>query len=237
MDHLPLVLLHAFPLDSRMWDGVRDALHPITPDLRGRGRRTPDLGALADDVLAELDALEHDRVVLGGCSMGGYVAMALLRRDPSRVAGLVLADTRFTADGDEARANRLVMADRVVAEGVEWVPDTVLGGLLGAAPPDGVAERVRELILDQDPAEVAWAQRAIAARPDSRDVLAGVDVPALVLVGAQDTLTPPSAARELADVLPRGTYVELPGAGHLTPIEVPQAFAEAVGGWREREGL
>ncbi|MFI9817400.1 alpha/beta fold hydrolase [Saccharothrix variisporea] len=237
MDHLPLVLLHAFPLDSRMWDGVRNTLDPITPDLRGRDRQPPDLGALADDVLAELDAHGHDRVILGGCSMGGYVAMALLRRDPSRVAGLVLADTRFTADGEEARANRLVMADRVVAEGLEWVPDTVLGGLLGAAPADGVAERVRELILAQDPAEVAWAQRAMAARPDSREVLAGVDVPALVLVGAQDTLTPPTAARELADVLPQGSYVELPDAGHLTPVEVPQAFAEAVSAWRDRVGV
>lgn len=236
MDHLPLFLLHAFPLDSRMWDGVRDVLDPVTPDLRGRDRE-PDLRVFADDVLRELDARGLDRVVLGGCSMGGYVAMALLRRDPSRVAGLVFADTRFTADGDEARANRLVMADRVLAEGVEWVPDVVLGGLLGAAPVDGVVERVRELILAQDPADVAWAQRAMAARPDSREVLAGVDVPALVLVGAQDTLTPPTAARELADVLPRASYVELPGAGHLTPVEVPQAFAAAVDDWRGRVGL
>lgn len=236
MDHLPLVLLHAFPLDSRMWDGVRDVLDPITPDLRGRGRE-PDLGAVADDVLGELDARGLERVVLGGCSMGGYVAMALLRRDPSRVAGLVLADTRFTADGDEARTNRLTMARRVEEEGVEWVPDTVLGGLVGAVPADGVVERVRELILAQDPAEVAWAQRAMAARPDSRDVLAGVDVPALVLVGAQDTLTPPTAARELADVLPASSYVELADAGHLTPVEVPQAFARAVDDWRRRVGV
>ncbi|XVV02439.1 alpha/beta fold hydrolase [Actinosynnema sp. CA-248983] len=236
MDHLPLVLLHAFPLDSRMWDGVRDLLDPVTPDLRGRDRE-PDLGVFADDVLRELDARGLERVVLGGCSMGGYVAMSLLRRDPSRVAGLVFADTRFTADGDEARANRLVMADRVLAEGMSWVPDVVLGGLLGAAPVDGVVERVRELILAQEPADVAWAQRAMAARPDSRDVLAGVDVPALVLVGAQDTLTPPTAARELADVLPRASYVELPGAGHLSPVEVPQAFAAAVDDWRVRVGV
>ncbi|CAL9347241.1 2-succinyl-6-hydroxy-2,4-cyclohexadiene-1-carboxylate synthase [Actinosynnema sp. ALI-1.44] len=236
MDHLPLVLLHAFPLDSRMWDGVRDVLDPITPDLRGRGREA-DLGVLADDVLGELDARGLDRVVLGGCSMGGYVAMALLRRDPSRVAGLVLADTRFTADGEEARANRLTMARRVEEEGVEWVPDTVLGGLVGAVPADGVVERVRALILAQEPAEVAWAQRAMAARPDSRDVLPGVDVPALVLVGAQDTLTPPTAARELADVLPASSYVELADAGHLTPVEVPQAFARAVDDWRRRVGV
>jgi pimeloyl-ACP methyl ester carboxylesterase len=233
MESAPLVLLHAFPLDSRMWDGVRDLLKPITPDQRG-GDRSPDLVAVADDVLRLLDERGIERAVLGGCSMGGYVAMAVLRRDPARVAGLVLADTRAGADTEEARANRLAMAARVEAEGLGWVPDAVVGGLLAPGVDAAVAGRVRELILAQDPAEVAWAQRAMAVRPDSAELLAGVDVPALVLVGEHDALTPPVLARELAGVLPRAEYVELAGAGHLTPLEVPQAFASAVADWRRR---
>ncbi|CCH34547.1 alpha/beta hydrolase [Actinosynnema sp. NPDC047251] len=234
METLPLVLLHAFPLDGRMWDGVRAVLDPITPDLRGRGRE-PDLGTFADDVLRDLDRRGLERVVVGGCSMGGYVAMALLRRAPDRVAGLVLADTRCTADDDAARAGRLAMADRVLAQGVGWLPDGLAPGLVGPSPAAGVVERVAELVLAQPAAEVAWAQRAMAARPDSRDVLAAVDVPALVLVGSEDALTPPAVARDLADVL-RAEYVELPGVGHLTPVEAPEAFAAAVLDWRTRVG-
>lgn len=236
MDFVPLVLLHAFPLDSRMWDGVRDLLKPITIDQRG-GDRSPDLVTIADDVLALLDERGIERAVFGGCSMGGYVAMAVLRRAPERVAGLVLADTRAGADAEEARANRLTMAARVESEGVEWVPDTVVTGLLGPSPDPAVVERARELVLAQDPAEVAWAQRAMAARPDSTDVLAAADVPALVLVGEHDALTPPSLARELAGLLRRGEYVELAGAGHLTPLEAPEAFASAVLEWRRRVGV
>ncbi|MFD1151989.1 alpha/beta fold hydrolase [Saccharothrix hoggarensis] len=236
METAPLVLLHAFPFDSRLWDGVRDLLKPITPDQRG-GDRSPDLVTIADDVLRLLDERGIERAVLGGCSMGGYVAMAVLRRDPSRVAGLVLADTRAGAEADEVRANRLGMAARVEAEGVWWLPDAVTVGLLGPRPDEAVVRRVRELILGQDPAEVAWAQRAMAARPDSTDVLADVDVPALVLVGEHDTLTPPALAREMADVLRHGEYVELAGVGHLTPLEAPDAFAHAVLDWRRRAGV
>ncbi|MGM1064752.1 alpha/beta fold hydrolase [Saccharothrix sp. Mg75] len=236
MDSLPLVLLHAFPLDSRMWDGVRDQLKPVTIDQRG-GDRSPDLVVIAEDVLAELDRLGVERAVVGGCSMGGYVAMALLRRAPERVAGLVLADTRSGADTDEARANRLAMAARVEAEGVGWVPDAVLPGLLGPEPDDAVVDRLREAVLGRDPAEVVWAQRAMAARPDSTRLLADVDVPALVLVGEHDRLTPPESAREMAAVLRRAELVELPGVGHLSPVEDPAAFAAAVVAWRQRVDL
>lgn len=224
----PVVLLHAFPLDSRMWDGVRAELDVITPDLRGSGRE-PDLDVLARDVVELIEPL--GRVILGGCSMGGYVAMAVLRLAPERVAGLVLADTRAGADTDTARATRLAVARRVEAEGLEWLPDAVVPGLLGPEPSADVVAGVRGFVLDQDPVEVAWAQRAMAARRDSAEVLRGADVPALVLVGEHDGLAPPAVGRELAGSLPRSTYVELPGAGHLTPVEAPQAFAAAIRTW------
>jgi pimeloyl-ACP methyl ester carboxylesterase len=218
-----------------MWDGVRARLDPITPDLRGEG--SPGLDVMARDVLKLLDERQVEKAVLGGCSMGGYVAMALLRIAPERVAGLVLADTRSTADGDDARAHRLAMADRVIAEGLGWVPDALIPNLVAPDASDSVRQTARDLILARTPDEVAWAQRAMAARGDSGQVLAAVDVPALVLVGEHDALTPPQQAREMAGALRRGEYVELAGVGHLTPIEAPDAFADAVLDWRQRVGI
>jgi pimeloyl-ACP methyl ester carboxylesterase len=229
VDSLPLVLLHAFPVDSRMWDGVRERLDVITPDQRATG--VPDLETAARDVLRDLDERGIDRFVIGGCSMGGYVTMALLRIAEERVAGLVLADTRAGADTDEVRRNRLAMANRLDAEGVgDWVADAAQH-LLGPRVRADVAASVRRIVLDQDPATLAWAQRAMAARPDSSELLANTDLPTLVLVGELDALTPPEQAQQLANYLGSSTLVELPGVGHLAPVEAPEAFASAVATW------
>lgn len=245
MTDLPLVLLHAFPVDSRMWDGVREPLaartRVITPDQRGLGRsplpstlREPTLIDAARDVISLLDKLELPQVVLGGCSMGGYVAMAVLRLAPERMAGVVLIDTKASADADEARANRLTMADRVSAEGVSFLPDAMLPAVLGPTTRSSrpaVVARARELILSQPPAGVAWAQRAMADRGDSADVLRTLDVPALVVVGQEDELTGLSDAQALVDVLPHATLDVIPDAGHLSPLEDPAAVAEAILSW------
>jgi len=237
----PVVLLHAFPLDSRMWDGLRPALGDrlVTPDLPGFGGAPPagaepDLDAAADSVLETLDRLGVERAVVGGCSMGGYVAMALLRRAPARVGGLVLVNTKASADTDEARANRFAMADRAETDGIGRLADDMLTTLLGPTTlerrPD-VETELRRLITDQSPAAVAWAQRAMAARPDSFEALRGADVPALVLRGTEDALIPGEEAAALVKALPRAKFVELPGAGHLAPLEVPDEVATAVRGW------
>ena len=233
----PVVLLHAFPLSSAMWDAQRSALPDlVTPDLRGfgaapLGHDEPSLDRCADDVVALLDRLGHDRVVLGGLSMGGYVTMAFLRRHPDRVRAVVLADTKAGADPDAGRANRLRIAAAVEQDGAEVLVQEVLPALLGATTkerrPDVVA-RVEELVRAAPPAAAAWAQRAMAARPDSFDVLSSVDVPALVVVGDEDALSPVDDARAMADALPQGRLVVLPGAGHLTAMEVPEAFTDAV---------
>jgi pimeloyl-ACP methyl ester carboxylesterase len=241
----PLVLLHAFPVDSQMWDPVRDGLSEvarlITPDQRGLGHtplppdaRPPSMDAVAHDVLGLLDSLRIERAVLGGCSMGGYAAMAMLRRAPHRVSGLLLIDTRPDADDADRRAGRLAMAGRAEREGTAWLADTVLPGLLAAGTPDvrpDLVGRLRSLINSQPAAGVAWAQRAMAARPDSTEILRSFRGPALVVVGERDVICPPELARTMARLLPAGELVELAGSGHLSPLEAPDELVEAVAAW------
>jgi pimeloyl-ACP methyl ester carboxylesterase len=230
----PVVLLHAFPLDSRMWDDVRPGIDGlVTPDQRGFGAAplgdaSPDLEVAAADVISLLDG---QRVVLGGCSMGGYVAMAVLRAAPSLVAGLVLVDTRAAADAPSARENRLAAADRADAEGVDWIPSAMLPALLGPGAGPSVVARTRALITAQNPAAVAWAQRAMAARPDSSDLLRSTSVPTLIVRGAEDELIPRAEAESLASLLPEAEVVELSGAGHLPPLETPVEFTSALRAW------
>jgi pimeloyl-ACP methyl ester carboxylesterase len=240
----PLVLLPAFPFDSRIWDrariGLAEHARVITPDPPGFGRtplpaEEPDLAVTAHEVIALLDELGLERAVIGGCSMGGYTTLAVLRAAPSRVSGLVLIDSKYTADPPEARENRLAMAARADREGVtDWFADTMLPVLLGktttAQRPD-VVDTARRLVSEASPEAVAWAQRAMAARPDSSAALRAADVPALVVHGAEDAIIPVDAARAMAELLPQADLVVLPDAGHLPQLEVPAALTTAVTTW------
>lgn len=243
----PLMLLHAFPLSSAMWLAQREALagtcRVLTPDLRGfggspLGSDEPSLDEMADDVAALLDAKGLDSVVLGGLSMGGYVAMAFARRHPDRLAGLVLADTKATADSEDAKANRRRIADEIESDPESTVlVDAVLPTLLGATTKSQramVAGRVKALVQAAPAPAVAWAQRAMADRPDSRESLAAVSVPTLVVVGDEDTLSPPDEAQQIVDALPDATLAVLSGAGHLSAVEAPEPFAEAVASYLAR---
>jgi pimeloyl-ACP methyl ester carboxylesterase len=237
---LPLVLLHAFPLDSRMWADVAALLPGDVPvlavDLPGLGAAggaplpEPSLEAAADAVAAALAGAGHDRAVVAGLSMGGYVALALAERHPDLVAGIGLLDTKATADADDARANRLRVAAVVEQAGSVDEVLPMATALIGAASqehPELVA-RLEAWIGAQPPAGVAWSQRAMAARPDRTHVLAGHRGPALVLVGEEDRPTPVDAARAMADVLGVEPLV-VPAAGHLTAVEAPSVVAEALG--------
>jgi pimeloyl-ACP methyl ester carboxylesterase len=237
----PLVLLHAFPLSSAMWDGQRESLadrcRVVTPDQRGFGGSVlgddpPSLDHVADDVAALLDRLGLDRVVLGGLSMGGYAALALLRRHPARVRALVLADTKATADPASAREKRERVAARLDAEGTAGaLVDEVLPALCGpttARDRPAVAARVRSLVEAAPPAAAAWAQRAMAARPDSLDVLAASEVPLLVVRGDEDELSTPADADAMLGASPGARLEVLAGSGHLTALEVPAAFDAVV---------
>ncbi|NMR19962.1 alpha/beta fold hydrolase [Cellulomonas fimi] len=246
---MPLVLLHGFPLDHRMWDDVVHLLPGertvVAPDLPGLGSSPsgedvagalgapsePSLDVAADAVAATLRAAGIERAAIAGLSMGGYVAMALVERHRDLVAGLGLLDTKSTADDDAARANRLRIADTVVAEGevaaVLGMRRALLGETNRVARPD-LVDRLEQWIRSQGPVGVAWSQRAMAARPDRTSVLARFTGPALVLVGAEDDVTPPSAARHLAQALPAAEVVVVPRAGHMTSIEEPEPVAAAL---------
>jgi pimeloyl-ACP methyl ester carboxylesterase len=238
---VPLVLLHAFPLNSAMWlaqrEGLADSCRVITPDFRGFGGSPsgvddPSLDVLADDIVRLLDTRELDRVVLGGLSMGGYVAMAFVRRYADRLLGLILADTKASADPGAARDNRLRMADALAADSESTVLlDEVLPNLIGPTTMEKrplVYGRVKALVQQAPAAAAAWAQRAMAARPDSFDALRGVTAPALVIVGDEDALSKAEDAQAMVDALPSGHSIQITGSGHLTAVEMPDEFNKAM---------
>ena len=238
---LPVVLLHAFPLSAAMWVEQREALRGsyrvLAPDLRGFGASPagddePSLDLLADDVAGLLDDRGIEQAVLAGLSMGGYVAMAFARRHPARLRGLVLADTKAGADPEPARANRERIAATLLAEGSPRVLlDEVAPGLLGETTrrerPD-VVERVATMVRAASPTAAAWAQRAMAARPESYDTLRAVSVPTLVVVGEEDAISPPEEAERMVAALPDAALMRIEGAGHLSAVERPQAFTAAL---------
>lgn len=234
---LPVVLLHAFPLHSGMWEPQWPALggrHVMAPDLPGFGAHPPGprtLEGFAGTVLDAMDREGMERAVVVGLSMGGYVALRLHAMAPGRVAGLVLADTRAGADDAAGREKRTAQAARAREEGVGWMPDALLPLLLGETTRrerPQVVEEVRTMILEADPEGVARALEAMRERPDSLPDLPSIRVPARVLVGLEDTLTPPGESRALAERLANGRLEMLPGAGHLSNLEAPEAFNRAL---------
>ncbi len=240
--HPPVVLLHAFPFHSGLFSetALPPAWQLVTPDRRGFGRTplttagdpvpAPGMDVLVADLLSALDDVGAERVVLGGVSMGGYVALAFLARHPERVAGLVLADTRCTPDGESEREGRLQIARRADDDDIASGADAVAPLVAGDTDPD-VRARLEEMAAEAPAASIAWAQRAMAGRDDTGAALAAVDVPTLVVVGEQDRLTPVAAAEHLQRTARDATLVVLPGVGHLTPAEAPARFNAALADW------
>ncbi|WP_066941199.1 alpha/beta fold hydrolase [Microtetraspora fusca] len=236
----PVVLLHAFPLSSAMWQAQREGLARactvITPDLRGFGGSplgddAPSLDVMADDVARLLDSEGIERAVVGGQSMGGYVTMAFCRRHADRLLGVILADTKAAADPAPARENRERIAEAVLRDGPAILVDEVLPPQLGATTARRrpmVSGRVRGLVQSAPPPAVAWAQRAMAARPDSFDTLRALTAPVLVIVGDEDELSPRADAEAMAGAVPDGRLAVVPEAGHLSAMENPEAFNHAV---------
>jgi pimeloyl-ACP methyl ester carboxylesterase len=239
----PIVLLHAFPLNSRMWEPQMEALSGerriVTPDYPGFGRspRTPaqpDVRYYAEGVRGLLDRLGLERVVLGGLSMGGYVAFACLRLFPERISGLVLANTRPDMDSEEMREGRKEMAHRVSREGVAILTEMMMPRLLAEQTLTGepeIVDRVKSMILECSPDGVVAALGAMQDRPDSIPLLKEIPVPTLVIGGEDDVVSNPEVMGAMADGIPDASHVTLTGAGHLSNLEDPRRFNEALGGF------
>jgi 3-oxoadipate enol-lactonase len=234
----PVILLHAFPLNAAMWKpqipaaGDRTMLTPDFPGFGGRPVTEADLDRFAETIIKDMAPAGISRAVIVGLSMGGYVAFRLHALAPERVAGLVLADTRAEADDEAGQAVRTEQAARARREGVGWLSETLIPSLLGettARDRPGVVDTVRGMMEEADREGVARALEAMRDRPDSTPVLKEINVPTLVLVGAEDTLTPESKARAMADQIPRARLEVLPDAGHLSNLEAPRRFNEALG--------
>ena len=231
-----LLLLHAFPLDQTMWDReaeVFSSSHRVVRfDARGFGGTPPDdtpltMDRIADDGAALLGLLGIEKAVVVGCSMGGYAALAFVRRHPERLEGLVLQDTRAGADTEDARAYRALLAGKVLEKGAEAAADAFLPHLVGAATRrDNAAlvARLGERIRATAPRGIAQALRGLGDRPDSRATLEQVGVPTLIVVGEEDTLTPPAEAEALAAGIAGSQLQVIPRAGHLSNLENPEAF-------------
>ncbi|MGI8775649.1 MAG: alpha/beta fold hydrolase [Actinomycetota bacterium] len=237
----PVLLLHAFPMNSGMWepqiDALGDRFRLIAPDLLGFGgsdapedRSRYSMDAYADQLAGLLDELGVDRVVLTGLSMGGYIGFSFLRRHGQRVSALVLADTRAEADPPEGIEKRTGQQKQVESEGTGGLIEALPGALLGATTREtklDVVDRARKL-MDNPPAGFVGALEAIKNRVDSSDDAAKVDVPTLVIVGEEDGITPPEAARRLHELIGGSKLVVIPEAGHLSNIEAPEAFNGAL---------
>jgi 3-oxoadipate enol-lactonase len=231
-----LVLLHAFPLNGRMFEPQMAAFsgdrRVVAPDYPGFGRspRTPaqpDVHYYAEGVRNLMDRLHLERVVLGGVSMGGYVAFECMRLFPERVSALVLANTRPEPDSEEIRESRNEMALRVAQEGVGVLVELQMERLL--APDtlqndEDVVENVRAMILENSPDGAVAALGAMRERPDSTPLLGQINVPTLVVGGEEDGISSPEVMGAMAAKIPEAHHVTISNAGHLSNLEAPEKF-------------
>lgn len=234
-----LLLVHGFPLDHALWAHQVAALshwRRVAPDLRGAGASdVPDTGysmaSYADDLAHLLDQLRIERAVVAGLSMGGYIAFEMVRRHRARVAGLILVDTRADADAPEGRKGRDEMIELARTQGAAAIAERLVPRLLGRSTQQtqpNVVEQLRTMIARTPIAGMVGALGAMRDRPDSTPQLATIDVPTLVVVGAEDDVTPPAAARAMASAIPSATLTTIPGAGHLSPMEAPTAVTRVM---------
>ena len=236
----PVVFLHAFPLNRTTWApqvaGLSDRYRVVTIDLRGHGESDAPmwrytLDQFAEDVNGLLEHLGIARATFVGLSMGGYILFALYRKYPALFQALVLADTRATADTPDAKAARFSMAQVAYRRGASAIAELMLPKLLSPAACEHRADlrdHLRTIITGNQVSGIVGDLMAMEERPDSTPLLSTISVPTLVIAGEEDLASPPEEVKSMADRIPGSTFVRIPQAGHLSNMENPAAFNEAL---------
>lgn len=235
----PIVLIHGFPFSSEMWKGQLKSLQErnlriITYDIRGHGQTDVGDGQYSielfvDDLIALLDYRKVTKAILCGFSMGGYIALRAIERNPERFNALVLCDTMSQADSNEAKIRRSNSIKQVKNNGVEQFAQVFLKSVFApqtfVKSPD-VIDETRNIILSNPPLGICGALLAMAARTDTTEGLSKISVPALLIVGEQDAVTPPSAARAMHERIPNSKLHLVANAAHMSNLENPIIFNE-----------
>jgi pimeloyl-ACP methyl ester carboxylesterase len=235
-----VIFIHAFPLNQSIWDdqvaALKQSYRTITLDLRGFGRSDAPAGPysmeeMAADVRALMTKIGLDDAVFVGLSMGGYISLAFYRSYPEQVRALVLADTRASADDEEGRERRMRSAERAEREGAQAIAGEMLPMLLAPETIEknaALVARVRAMIESNSPSAIASAQRAMAGRPDSSRLIERMNIPVLVIVGSEDSLTKVEESKAMSDKIPGSRLRVIEGAGHLSNVERPAEFNRAL---------
>ena len=236
-----MVLIHGFPFSSEMWKGQTQVLQTnkkdlriITYDLRGHGQSGVGDGQYSielfvDDLIALLDHLKITKTILCGFSMGGYIALRAIERNPDRFSALVLCDTMSAADSNEAKIRRANSIKLVKKEGVGRFAEGFLKAVFAPqtfeTQPD-IIDEIRMNVLTNPPLGICGALLAMAGRTDTTNAFSRINVPTLILVGEHDGVTPPSAAKSMQDRIPNSELYLIKDAAHMSNLENPRMFNE-----------
>ena len=234
----PIVWIHGYPLSGRIFTPQTSisGFRHIVPDLPGFGSSPADaaratMDDFADGIIGLADNLSLTKFIVAGLSMGGYIAFAVIRKAADRIAAVILLDTRETPDSDQVRADRMSMIARVEASGTNAVFESMLPKLLCAQTLRSnsvLVDETRRILESASPAGITSALSAMASRPDSTSTARSIKVPTLIIVGADDSLTPPSDSERMHALIEHSQLNIVQGAGHLTTLEQPELTSRAI---------
>ena len=238
-DDAPVIIfIHGFPFNKSMWDGQRAELKEntrvIAYDIRGHGKSEEgnedfSIDLFVNDLIGLMDALKLDKVTLCGLSMGGYIALGAITKYPERFDSLVLSDTNCIADTAEGKEKRMNAIKNIKENGVEKYTDEMIKNLFATesfSTRQSVITRVKEMMNKTSQTSLCKTLLALAERKETCSKLEAIKVPVLIIVGKEDKITPPAAARAMHEKIKDSRLCILNHAGHVANMENPEEFTE-----------
>jgi pimeloyl-ACP methyl ester carboxylesterase len=239
-NNTPIIFIHGFPYNSTMWaqqiKKLKESYYCIAYDVRGLGDTPPGDGQFTmemfvDDLFSVMDSLDLEKPVVTGFSMGGYITLRAAEREPERFRALILCDTKAEADDDAARIKRAGAISTIDKDGLETFTSSFIPMTFGDNAPQQIPESynaILEQATNESPVGVKGCLLAMAARTDTSAILGNIDVPTLLLVGEDDTLTPPSVMKEMHEKIAGSDMVTIPEVGHMSPVENPESVTQSI---------